>query len=372
MAEFMKPAPPPSTALGLHRPLSSTAGIRVSPLALGAMSIGSAWSAFMGPMTKPQAFSLLDAFTAAGGNFIDTANCYQDDESEEWIGEWMEARQNRDQVVLATKYSFSYKAVKKEDKSPANNNFWGNHRRSLHVSLRDSLAKLRTEWVDLLYVHFWDYSTSVEEVMDSLHMLVQSGKVLYLGISDTPAWVVAAANTYARDNGKTPFSVYQGQWSVLCRDLEREVLPMAVHFGMSVLAWNVLGGGKLRAEGKSNENPGRSGMEQSEVEKKMSKALAEVGRAHGTDSVAAVALAYVRAKAPNVIPLVGGRKIEHLKDNIDSLSLTLTEEDVQSLESVSEFDYGFPTTFIGQDWRLTGKPALALISQGPIADVKKA
>ena len=102
MSEFGKPAPAPKTALGMHRVLSSTAGIHVSPLMLGGMSIGSAWE-FMGPMNKSQAFELLDAFAEAGGNLVDTANCYHDDESEIWIGEWMQERNNRDQMLIATK-----------------------------------------------------------------------------------------------------------------------------------------------------------------------------------------------------------------------------------------------------------------------------
>lgn len=182
---FLQPQPAPETALGLHRPLSSTAGIRVSPLCLGAMSIGDAWAQMMGSMSKDQSFALLDAFHDLGGNFIDTANAYQSGQSEEWIGEWMAARSYRDDIVLATKYSFQYKANGAPVR-PGMNNAWGNHKRSMQMSLRDSLAKLQTDFVDILYVHFWDYTTSIEELMDSLHHLVVQGKVLYLGVSDTP------------------------------------------------------------------------------------------------------------------------------------------------------------------------------------------
>jgi aryl-alcohol dehydrogenase-like predicted oxidoreductase len=278
---------------------------------------------------------------------------------------------NRDQLILATKFSFHYKADTGPEKTPANNNYWGNHKRSMNVSLRDSLAKLQTDWVDIYYVHYWDYTTSIEEVMDSLQLLVQQGKVLYLGISDTPAWVVAGANHYAKAHGKTPFSIYQGQWNVLLRDFEREILPMVIHFGMAVAPWGSLGQGKFRrpeeiAENKSNGEVQRFTMEQTEAEKAMSAALAKVANAHGLKSLTAVALAYVRSKAPNVFPLVGGRKIEHLKDNIKGLEITLTQSEIEFLESQKEFDVGFPGTFIGQDWRLTGKPSIALISQGPI------
>lgn len=275
-------------------------------------------------------------------------------------------------MVLATKFSFHYKADTGPEKTPANNNYWGNHKRCMTISLRDSLTKLQTDWVDIFYVHFWDYTTSIEEVMDSLHLLVQQGKVLYLGISDAPAWVVAGANHYAKAHGKTPFSIYQGQWSILLRDLEREVLPMATYFGMAVAAWGALGGGKFQrpeevAEKKSKGETQRSTMKQTEEEQKMSAALAKVADAHGVKSLTAVALAYVRSKAPNVLPLVGGRKIEHLKDNIKGLEIKLSAKEIEFLESQMDFDIGFPGTFIGQDWQLTGKPSLALISQGPIA-----
>jgi aryl-alcohol dehydrogenase-like predicted oxidoreductase len=193
MADFMTPAPSPPTPLGYHRVLSSTAGIKVSPLCLGGMSLGNAWNSFMGSTSKAQVFALLDAFYAAGGNFIDTSNNYQDEQSEAWIGEWMTSRGTRDNVVIATKFTWQYKSHL-GGAGPRWNNATGNHRRSLHVSIRDSLSKLQTDWIDILYLHWWDYLSSIEEVMDSLHTLVQQGKVLYLGISDTPAWVVSACN----------------------------------------------------------------------------------------------------------------------------------------------------------------------------------
>lgn len=371
MADFMQPAPAPKTPLGRHRVLSTTAGVRVSPLILGGMSIGDAWTSFMGSMDKTQAFQLLDAYVDAGGNFIDTANAYQDGQSETWIGEWMQERRNRDQLIIATKFSFQYKAHTNAEKSPANNNFWGNHKRSMHVSLRDSLAKLQTEWIDVLYVHWWDYTTSIEEVMDSLHILVEQGKVMYLGISDAPAWVVAGANYYAKAHGKTVFSIYQGRWNILLRDLEREIIPMAVHFGMAIAPWNVLGSGKFMSpdqvsERKARGDSTRSGMDQTPIEMEISEALLKVAKARGLGSVTAVALAYVRAKAPNVLPIVGGRKVEHLRDNIEGLEIHLTQKELEFLESKREFDIAFPADFIGQDWKLTGKPSAMIASQGPL------
>ncbi|AJT05569.1 Putative aryl-alcohol dehydrogenase aad14 [Saccharomyces cerevisiae] len=361
MTDLFKPLPEPPTELGRLRVLSKTAGIRVSPLILGGASIGDAWSGFMGSMNKEQAFELLDAFYEAGGNCIDTANSYQNEESEIWIGEWMASRKLRDQIVIATKFTGDYK--KYEVGGGKSANYCGNHKRSLHVSVRDSLRKLQTDWIDILYIHWWDYMSSIEEVMDSLHILVQQGKVLYLGVSDTPAWVVSAANYYATSHGKTPFSVYQGKWNVLNRDFERDIIPMARHFGMALAPWDVMGGGRFQSkkameERKKNGEGLRTfvgGPEQTELEVKISEALTKIAEEHGTESVTAIAIAYVRSKAKNVFPLIGGRKIEHLKQNIEALSIKLTPEQIEYLESIVPFDVGFPKSLIGDDPAVTKK-----------------
>jgi aryl-alcohol dehydrogenase-like predicted oxidoreductase len=305
----------------------------------------------MGSMSKEESFKLLDAFYEAGGNFIDTANNYQDEQSETWIGEWMTERKNRDQLVIATKFTTDFRSYKLgKGKAP---NHCGNHRRSLHMSVRESLKKLQTDWIDIYYVHWWDQTTSIEEVMDSLQILVEQGKVLYLGISDTPAWIVTAANLYARSHGKTPFSIYQGGWNVMLRDFEREIIPMARHFGMALAPWDVLGGGKFKTKKEIEERKARGeglrsilSSDQSEEEAAMSTALEKVASEHGIKSLTAVALAYVLAEAPNVFPLVGGRKVEHLKENIKALSLRLTAAQLEYLESQNRFDVGFPGNFI--------------------------
>jgi aryl-alcohol dehydrogenase-like predicted oxidoreductase len=376
MSKIFEPAPEPATELGRYRILSSTAGIRVSPLQLGAMSIGDAWSSFMGSMDKESSFKLLDAFVAAGGNFIDTANSYQDEQSETWLGEWMAARNNREQMVIATKFTTDYKShALGKGHAP---NSCGNHRRSLNISLRDSLRKLQTDYIDVLYLHWWDHTTSIKEVMDSLHMLVQSGKVLYLGISDSPAWVVSAANTYAVEQGKTPFSIYQGRWNVMLRDFERDIIPMARHFGMALAPWDAIGSGKFQTK-KSLEERRRKGEglrsmmgdgSQTEDEVRMSEALAKVAEEHGIESVTAIALAYVMAKAPNVFPLVGGRKVEYLHDNIQALKIKLSREQIEYLESVRPFEIGFPNNFIGVDPRETGRAIGLLAANAPLAFVE--
>ncbi|KAM7223367.1 aryl-alcohol dehydrogenase [Rhypophila decipiens] len=362
--DIFAPAPKPPTELGIYRVLSPSAGVRVSPLCLGGMSIGQAWSSVMGSMSKETSFALLDAFYSSGGNFIDTANNYQHEESESWIGEWMSLRQNRDQIVLATKYSSDYRSHTLGPNKGHAPNYMGNSRKSLHMSVHESLKKLQTSYIDILYIHWWDHTTSIKEVMDSLHILVEQGKVLYLGVSDTPAWVVSTANTYAVDHGKTPFVVYQGRWSLMIRDFEREIIPMARTFNMALCPWDVLGGGKFQTKQQIHDRESRgeklrhfAGAKpfQTPQEEAVSEALYTVAQQHGIESVTAVALAYVRSKAAHVFPIVGGRKIEHLEDNIRALSIELTAEQIEFLEKVKPFEVGFPSDFIGPDPSVTGK-----------------
>lgn len=356
------PVAEPATELGRLRILSEHAAIRVSPLQLGAMSLGDAWAADMKPVSKPDAFALLDAYVAAGGNFIDTANGYQNEQTEEWLGEWMEARQNRDSLVIATKYTMNYRAHALGD-TPVAGNHGGNSRRSAHISLRDSLRKLRTDYVDILYVHWWDSTASIREVMDTLHGFVQQGRVMYLGVSNTPAWIVSAASQYALDHGKTPFAIYQGRWNVMRRDLERDIIPMARRYGMALAPWDVLGGGRFqspeqlaarKAAGDGIRAMFTDGPELSEAEVKISAALAEVAAEHGIKSLTAVALAYVMSKASNVFPLVGGRRVEHLDDNIRALSIRLTPEQIARLEETLPFDVGYPMNQLGEDPNVSG------------------
>lgn len=180
MSHILTPATAPATELGRYRILSSTAGVRVSPLQLGAMSIGQAWESVLGSMDKATSFKVLDEYVSSGGNFIDTACDYQDEESEAWLGEYFEKRGIRDQMVIATKYTTHYR---KHDLGVAGINYAGNHKKALRLSVEASLKKLRTSYIDILYLHWWDHTTSIEEIMDSLHVLVEQGKILYLGMS---------------------------------------------------------------------------------------------------------------------------------------------------------------------------------------------
>jgi aryl-alcohol dehydrogenase-like predicted oxidoreductase len=342
----MSAAAAPPTALGRLRVLSSTASIHVSHLVPGGMSIGDAWTG-MGSMDKDSAFKLLETSSTR-------PTTTRASNPKPGLGSGWPAARTR------TKYTADYKDHEL-GKGKATNHV-GNSRRSRHMSIRDSLKKLQTDFIDILYLHWWDHLTSIEEVMDSLHILVEQGKVLYLGISDSPAWVVSAANVYARAHGKTPFSIYQGRWNVMLRDFEREIIPMARHFGMALCPWDVLGSGEFQSrknieERKAKGEPLRSMWrpgEQSEKEVAISEALAEVAAQHNVDSLQAIALAYVLAKAPRVFPLVGGRKVEHLESNIAALRIKLTPEQIAYLENVVPFEIGFPNSLIGANPRVTG------------------
>ncbi|KAJ5492418.1 Aldo/keto reductase [Penicillium expansum] len=305
--------PPPRSPLDRHRQLAPSASVRVSPICLGAMNFGEAWKERLGECSKETAFEILDYFVSQGGNFIDTANNYQNEESEKWIGEWIVQRQNRDEIVLAAKFSSSYK---NHEAGRVQSNYGGNGSKSIRVSLDLSLQKLQTSYIDLY-----------------LNDLVVSGKVLYLGISDCPAWVVAKANQYARDHGLRQFSVYQGLWNASIRDFEREILPMCRDENMGVVPWGTLAKADSKRKAATDE------------EKRVAKTLETIADAKRTN-LTSIAFAYVRHKAPYVIPIVGGRTLEHLRGNIAALEVSLSVEEVAQIEAAYSFDHGFPHTFL--------------------------
>ncbi|KAL4876126.1 Norsolorinic acid reductase A [Aspergillus karnatakaensis] len=311
----MQRAPEPKSRLGYPRLLSPNCGLRVSPLCLGTMNFGEAWKESMGECTKENSFTIRDFYVENGGNFLDTANFYQEGETEYWLGEWMALRQNRDDLVIATKYTGLLKA-------------------------------LQTSYVDIFYVHFWDFSTPIEEIMHGLHNLVTAGKMLYLGISDTPAWIVSSANRYAREKGLTPFSIYQGKWNAADRDFEREIIPMCQHEGMALAPWGSLGQGKFKAEAWDKTTKGGRDMFAPPAKyKPVFEALDRVGKRKGTGSIN-IALAYVLHKAPYVFPIIGGRKVEHLQGNIEALNIELSEQDLAEIDDAEDFDHGFPFDLI--------------------------
>jgi aryl-alcohol dehydrogenase-like predicted oxidoreductase len=270
------------------------------------------------------------------------------EESEKWIGEWMKKRGNRDQMVIATKYTTAFRAGHGDKEIIINSS--GNGSKSLHTSVEASLKKLQTTYIDLLYVHWWDHTTSIPELMQSLNHQVTAGRVIYLGASDMPAWVVSKANEYARSHGMRGFSVYQGNWSAEKRDFERDIIPMCLNEGMALAPWGALGGGNFKTEEQRTSGEGRNiaamgrALPQSAVE--VSRVLEKIAKRKNT-LITSVALAYVMHKTPYVFPIVGGRKVDHLKGNIEALSLELSDEDMKEIEAATPFEMGFPHSIIG-------------------------
>ncbi|KAL8956562.1 MAG: hypothetical protein Q9183_006278 [Haloplaca sp. 2 TL-2023] len=252
-------------------------------------------------------------------------------------------------MVIATKYCGNWQLHDK-GKHRIQSNFGAASTKNLHVCVEASLRKLKTSYIDLFYVHYWDMTTPVEELMQSLNALVLAGKILYLGISDTPAWWVVKANDYARHHGLRPFSVYQGKWSAAERDFERDIIPMCMDQGMALCPWGALGGGYFKPKDQMGIESGGRNLPHvaSKNHTVVSEVLERVAKRKGT-LITSVALAYVMHKSPYVFPIIGGRKVEHLKSNIEALKLRLTDEDIEEIEDAYPFDMGFPMNFLGLD-----------------------
>src|ERR1700742_748733 len=236
--------------MNMRYKLLGKSGLRVSELCLGTMTFGEDWG---WGSSKEESRKVYDAFREAGGNFIDTANLYTNGTSESFLGKFMEG--HRQSVVLATKYTNAFPGT---DPNAA-----GNHRKNMMQSVEASLKRLRTDYIDLYWVHIWDQITPVEEVMRGLDDLVRSGKVVYVGISDAPAWWIAQANTLAHLRGWSPFIGLQIEYSLIERTVERELIPMAKALNIGVTAWSPLKGGvltgKYHGHGGSDQKgePGR-------------------------------------------------------------------------------------------------------------------
>jgi aryl-alcohol dehydrogenase-like predicted oxidoreductase len=326
--------------------LLGESGLRVSEASLGTMTFGDDWG-WGSP--KDEAQKIYAAYREAGGNFIDTANVYTNGTSEKFLGEFMQG--HRESVVLATKYSNAMPGP------VADANLAGNHRKSMTQAVEASLRRLQTDYIDLYWVHIWDGVTPVEEVMRGLDDLVRAGKVLYVGISDAPAWWIAGANTLAQLRGWTAFVGLQIEYSLIERTVERELIPMAQAFDVGVVAWSPLASGLL--SGKYHGGPGKAegrlsaeGMEQFLPEKQRSDrimaAVSSVAREVGR-SMAQVALAWLRHRAVPVIPIIGARKLAQLEDNLASLDLELSAAQLKSLDEASRVDLGFPQEFYAKE-----------------------
>jgi aryl-alcohol dehydrogenase-like predicted oxidoreductase len=321
--------------------LLGKSGLRVSELCLGTMTFGEDWGWGAPKDTSRQIF---DAFVEAGGNFIDTANLYTNGSSEQIVGELIGSE--RDRFVIATKYSLT--GQWQGDKNP---NGGGNHRKNMMRSLEGSLKRLNTDYVDMLWLHAWDFTTPVEEVMRAFDDLVSQGKVMYIGISDTPAWIVSQANTLAQCNGWTQFIALQIEYSLIERTPERDLLPMANAFDLAVTPWSPLAGGVLSGKYAQSNGNGQSTSRGQAIPARsfqIAQTVGEIAQELGRSS-AQIALAWIRAQSPQMIPILGATKLEQLQDNLKCLEVTLSPEQLQKLDRVSQIELGFPHDFLDSE-----------------------
>ena len=323
--------------------LLGQSGLRVSELCLGTMTFGqqrNSWGA-----NKEDSRAVFDRYVEAGGNFIDTANGYQLGQSETFLSEFIAP--NRGDFIIATKFTFGGK--------PNDPNSCGNHRKSMVQALEASLRRLKTDYVDLYWMHAWDGITPQEEVLRAMDDLVRAGKVLYIGISDTPAWVVSRSQAIAELRGWTSLAAIQIPYSLVERTPERELIPMCSALGLSVTVWGALGSGllsgKYRPNDTDNKTVGRlndpmfAGRRMNErnfaIVDEVTRIATEIGA-----TPSQVALAWVRARSPFIIPIIGARTAAQLDDNLGCLNVALSGEHMARLEKSSAIELGFPHEFL--------------------------
>lgn len=316
-------------------------GLRVSKLCLGTMTFGpgASWS-----RSEPEARAVFDAYVEGGGNFIDTANMYTGGESESIVGRFIAS--DRERFVVCTKYANAIPG--RGDPNAA-----GMHRKSLRQSLDQSLKRLNLEYIDLYMVHWWDFTTPVEEVHRALEDAVRAGKILHVGLSDVPAWVVSRAQVFHEQQGLSPISCMQLEYSLVERSIEREHLPLAKTFGIGVTAWSPLAGGILSGKytrPRRDDRPVR-------LDSMQLQALSDRNReiALAVDSIAdrldvassQVALSWVMSRG--VIPIVGATTAEQMRENMRAAELQLDNEALAALDKASAFDRGHPYSMLEWD-----------------------
>ncbi|CDX57989.1 putative sterigmatocystin biosynthesis dehydrogenase stcV [Mesorhizobium plurifarium] len=333
--------------LASYRLLGSS-GLRVSPLCLGTMTFAQPdWG-----MDRETAQSVFDAYVSAGGNFIDTANFYAQGKSEELIGEFAQGR--RDRLVIASKYTLNL--------DPTDPNGGGNHRKSMMRSVEASLKRLRTDYIDLFYLHMWDKTTPVEEVLRGLDDLVAQGKINYVGISDTPAWQVARMATMADLRGWARPVALQIEYSLVERTVERELVPMAAELGLGVMpfspvAMGILTGRYSRAdlEPAASHGDGRKGPLVAAgmvTEKKISVAetVIEIAREMGAEP-AQVAIAWLLTNPAVTSPIIGMRTLAQYESNVGALNVAFSEAHLALLDEASRVEMGFPHDMLASPLR---------------------
>jgi aryl-alcohol dehydrogenase-like predicted oxidoreductase len=333
--------------------LLGKSGLRVSELSLGGMTFGEDWGSMLPGASKEEAKKIFDYFVSKGGNFVDTANVYQNGTSEKYVGEFISTE--REKFVVATKYTLTT--------NPDDPNASGNHRKNLVQSVDASLKRLNTHYIDLLWVHIWDPMTPIKEVMRSLDDLIRSGKILYIGISDAPAWVVSNANAIADLRSWSSFIGLQIMYNLIERSAERELLPMARALDIGVTVWSPLGGGVL--SGKYNKQNTEEQkrfnvnnlMSASFVnERNISIATEVQAIAKETSKTPSqVALNWIRQKQNDkavLIPIIGARIEAQIKDNLGCLDFELTSDQLKRLDEKSKIQLGFPHDFMSEAARV--------------------
>ncbi len=334
------------TLLNQYRVLGRS-GLKISPLCLGTMTFGTGvgWSA-----DEATSRAIFDYYLEQGGNFIDTAVSYTNGMSETLLGKFITGK--REQLVLATKFAVNTR--------PGDPNAGGNHRKNIVQAVETSLKRLVTDYIDLYYLHMWEGRTPVEEIVRALDDLVRSGKVLYLGISDTPAWEVSRANMLAELRGWTSFIALQMEYNLGQRTGERDLLPMARELEIGVLPWSPLGEGlfsgkysrhdliadKVKLKGTRLEGMrqfGRFSERHLAIADVVSKIAQEIGR-----TSAQVAIAWTLSQPGVVSPILGTRTLEQLRENLNALTVDLSSEHLRELDEASTIEMGFPHDFLAQ------------------------
>lgn len=314
-------------------------GLRVSPLCLGTMTFGTDWG---WGADEAESARMMDRYAELGGNFLDTANIYTKGHSEVILGDYLKARGGRDRWVLATKFCGNL-----HNGDP---NAGGASRKSILQNLDESLRRLRTDFVDLYWMHFNDPHTPMDETMRALDDAVRAGKVRYIGFSDTPAWRVVEAQMLARLKEWTPLIALQIEYSLMERTVEHDLLPMAKAFGLGVTPWSPLKGGLLTGKYGRNKHPEAEGRHKpdsryfTEGTYRILDALESVAAEQGK-GMAEVALAWVMAKAGVASPILGARTLAQLESNFKALDLALTPAQMARLDEASApapiFPHGF-------------------------------
>jgi aryl-alcohol dehydrogenase-like predicted oxidoreductase len=365
--------------------LLGKSGLRVSEICLGTMTFGKEWG---WGASKEESRKIFDAYVNSGGNFIDTANIYTDGTSEKYVGDFVSY--DRDRFVIATKYTSNTRA--------GDPNAGGNHRKNMVQSLEATLRRLSTDYIDLYWVHAWDQTTPIEEMMRALDDMVKSGKILYIGISDAPAWVVSQANTLANLKGWTEFASIQIEYSLIERTSERELLPMANALDIGITAWSPLGSGVLtgkynkssnkepknntinkdykQTESTNNDANTITGSSTSTSDQKESSRLNVANFSELSNTLlkernlriaeeviniaqeikrtpSQVALNWIRESKKifrnKIIPIIGAKNLVQINDNLSCMEFALTDDHIDRLNQISKIELGFPHDFLSSD-----------------------